>query len=1028
MSRQLKKDKKNTHSVNSIACIKLLLFSIFLLLSTKNHAQPFLLSADMRFDNYSGNNTFVNEFIGNVYRDKRGYVWSCANGLYRFDGKKYKQYSCMDNRPNNLRNNYCVDLVEDNYNRLWVGNGGGLCYYDSKKDNFRYIQLNEKNDIHFAYYYSIIGNDLWFICDYGLCKLNLQTLKITQSCITNSQLIYGVFVVDDNTLLISNRADGYIYHIKENKYDIQPMLQGIGQGCFIKSNNKYWIGYTSGGIAYLNNLNDTPFIIPQTEILHASSIQIAPSITGDSILWITTTNTGIAALNMHSFKIEYKYTHDAQNPYSLQTNEVLQIHTDKEKLIWLATGTGISLLNFNNQGIKTRITPEKYVRKIIEDKYDSGKAYISFADHGLTKIDWGTQDTIKKYFSIRKNNIPYVIGSDILDMVQLGKNKWLLSKWQELLVWSPEHGVEKSVDIPGLGKVANSFLRYIIPVDQNRFYITCSQGLLLYNLNNNTLDYVLKRNDSNYISEYDLVNGIYDSSNTLWIASANGLLKYDLNTKTAKSYRYQEKKDTLVNIMRDVALDDNGHIYCTTAQGLAIFNIQHQTFTYCNQFNNIQNVACYALIIDKSIAWINSGAGLIKYNINTGKSAIIAFPFLPHFSVERFSKINDEIILHFRNAYAYFKPEKLLKQQLPSIPIIEQLVVNNKARDLSGNTNFNYDQNILNFSFTAFDFNDPENISFRYKLQGLDDQWSYADDQRNANYTKLPPGEYTFMVEAGYNGEWNETPSTYHFAILPPYWQTWWFRLLTITLFIGIVVSIAMLRIVQIKRKEANKTAVNKMVSELEMKVLRSQMNPHFIFNSLNSIQKFIWENKQEDASEYLTKFSKLMRSILDNSMHKYVTLEQELATLSLYIELEHRRSNNKFDYRITVDDTLDTTHTLAPPLILQPYVENAIWHGLLHKAGRGELKINILQTKDDIVEVIIEDNGVGRKASDMLKKQRESKSMSYGLSITEQRLSMIEHEGHLGKVTIEDIYDHNNIASGTRVIIQLPVATFVKV
>jgi LytS/YehU family sensor histidine kinase len=214
----------------------------------------------------------------------------------------------------------------------------------------------------------------------------------------------------------------------------------------------------------------------------------------------------------------------------------------------------------------------------------------------------------------------------------------------------------------------------------------------------------------------------------------------------------------------------------------------------------------------------------------------------------------------------------------------------------------------------------------------------------------------------------------------------------------------------------------------MELASLRSQMNPHFIFNSLNSIQKYIWDNKQEDASEYLTKFSKLMRLTLEHSMHKLVTLEDELAAVHLYLELEHRRCNNKFDYTVNFDDNINAQLILLPPLLLQPYIENAIWHGLLPKQGRGLLSIRLQQLSANALQCIIEDDGIGRKQASIIKQQKGSQSTSYGMLITQQRLNITEANGIVGSVAVEDLVNDYNEAIGTKIILLIPIETFKKI
>jgi|GEM_PF-1636649 len=220
-------------------------------------------------------------------------------------------------------------------------------------------------------------------------------------------------------------------------------------------------------------------------------------------------------------------------------------------------------------------------------------------------------------------------------------------------------------------------------------------------------------------------------------------------------------------------------------------------------------------------------------------------------------------------------------------------------------------------------------------------------------------------------------------------------------------------------QKELELEAAARKITETELAMLRSQMNPHFIFNSLNSIQKYIWESRQEDAAEYLTKFARLMRSILENSEQKFVSLQKELSLLKLYVELEHRRSNQGFDYTITVDPAIEITNTMVPPLLLQPFIENAIWHGLNPKGSQGELSIEVNRVDGKLV-CLIDDNGVGRKVSRQL---REEKHKSMGITISNQRVELLKKQTHSeAEVQVVDKEAEDGSASGTRVMITLPL------
>jgi LytS/YehU family sensor histidine kinase len=223
-------------------------------------------------------------------------------------------------------------------------------------------------------------------------------------------------------------------------------------------------------------------------------------------------------------------------------------------------------------------------------------------------------------------------------------------------------------------------------------------------------------------------------------------------------------------------------------------------------------------------------------------------------------------------------------------------------------------------------------------------------------------------------------------------------------------------------QSERTQAALQHNTAELEMQALRAQMNPHFIFNSLNSINQFILENDKAQASEYLTKFSRLVRLILQNSQADLILLESELEALQLYLELEALRFNHHFDFIIKVDDDVDVSILKVPPLIIQPYAENAIWHGLMHKKEKGFLEIDLSQ-KEDVLYCRTIDDGIGRQKAAELKNKFTSTHRSMGMRITADRIELLQHQKLMDtSVQITDLVLPDGRAGGTEVVLKIPV------
>ncbi len=302
-------------------------------------------------------------------------------------------------------------------------------------------------------------------------------------------------------------------------------------------------------------------------------------------------------------------------------------------------------------------------------------------------------------------------------------------------------------------------------------------------------------------------------------------------------------------------------------------------------------------------------------------------------------------------------------------------------------------------------------------LENYDNSWHPAGPDRKAYYFNIPPGKYVFRVRGANSvGAWAERDMT--ITIFPPWWRTWWAYCLY-----GLLFMAAIFGAFQIQRRRLLLTERGRArVTELEMEVLRAQMNPHFIFNSLNSINWFIQQNDRGKASEYLTKFSKLIRLILQNSKSSIIPLESELESLALYLDLEEMRFDYHFSYKISVPPDMETSTLKVPPLIIQPYVENAIWHGLMHKEEKGKLDIEVSE-EDDQLFFKITDNGIGRKQAAALGSKSAIKHKSMGMQITGERIAQLQRPGSKeSTVTVYDLSQKDGSFGGTEVIIKIPV------
>ena len=334
-----------------------------------------------------------------------------------------------------------------------------------------------------------------------------------------------------------------------------------------------------------------------------------------------------------------------------------------------------------------------------------------------------------------------------------------------------------------------------------------------------------------------------------------------------------------------------------------------------------------------------------------------------------------------------------------------------------------YEQNSLGFTFRGTDQRSPRGVQYRWRLQGQEDTWSPLSRQSSISYSNLEPGKYVFEVEAvNDDGVWTPQPERIAFEILRPFWQEFWFKLAVWVSFVLLIAVLVFLRVRRVKRKSRERTARLKLensVLELEQKALRLQMNPHFIFNTLNSIQGLIAVKDEKTARLYLSKFSRLMRLTLENSREELISLDQELEALRYFLELEQFTHEGKFTYTITTE--VEAEEWLVPPLLVQPFAENAILHGLLPKGINAHLHITAREVSD-LLEIRVEDNGIGRAAS-AERNQSRTGHRSTGLQVTRERLTLLQQGGEqFESVVFEDLVESGQPA-GTAVIIRVPFA-----
>jgi ligand-binding sensor domain-containing protein/anti-sigma regulatory factor (Ser/Thr protein kinase) len=515
-------------------------------------------------------------------------------------------------------------------------------------------------------------------------------------------------------------------------------------------------------------------------------------------------------------------------------------------------------------------------------------------------------------------------------------------------------------------------------------YMSIHKTVIQMDLQTKKVRVIVNVTDKEYENYTNMPWYALDDDNDLWISSGQGVVEYDTNT---------------LQPLRIFASEiDTYHLGICNADGKGVMCVLYSQGAILYDYRN--NRQYHLSLADGLFTLINFGISCENNNLFVG-GTFNALQYIPLSSVLRTHK---ERACYIADIQLFNKPyfTDTLPEFLHSITL-------------------SHDQNTISFTFSCTEFQQTPALTYRYKLEGLEQYWQYAySASNNISYNNLPPGNYTFIaLVMNADNTWSSKKARLAIHILPAWWQTSWFEILSLVSFLIAAYFLIRWRIKMVRRKERLKNLHEKELLELEAKALRAQMNPHFIFNCMNSIKSLIQQKNEDKAVKYLTTFSKLIRTIFQNSDKREISLFDEIETCRLYTQLESMRFGNKFSYSFIVDETIDLKSLQVPALIIQPFIENAIWHGIVPKEEGGTVTVTI-EKKEENILCIIADSGIGRDLSRQNKFKGESPThQSKGVHLTQNRLDLDnllnERNAALKIVDKKDEYGRPN---GTTVIL----------
>ncbi|PLW97859.1 MAG: hypothetical protein C0593_07360 [Marinilabiliales bacterium] len=732
--------------------------------------------------------------------------------------------------------------------------------------------------------------------------------------------------------------------------------------------------------------------------------------------------------------------------------ESVDVYCEDSGFIWLRKKwDGVYLYHSNMpENEPVRFLPDIRVTKVLCDR--NGNYWVATEGHGLYFIPTVDVYVYNKSNGLQNDNIisialsgeKLVFASDDgnLYVSDLSEDAKIYSR-REILSEEFKYCRDLYVDRENaLWAISTRFLRYNlygkpIPLaytlkDKSYEFCECQDGNIavatmqgFVTFNKTDMEY---NSNSEGFSAH--VRAIACSDNNVtWIGTMNGLYSYD----GTKYFFWGDTVPVLRSrITKIITIGDEVWVG-TRSDGIIV--IKDGKFTYLNAESGLSSDMIKALYSrNENEIWVGTNNGLNKIT-RKGESFNIdnysVWDGLPSNEINDVLSFNGYLIIATNFGIGSFDINLFVKDEIPPPLHINNIIINNQAFRYTPDIIYSDTVNSVIIEYTGINFLDPGNVTYRYKVLWEDnhhspfaaefstiDQW--VETKNTSLQINVIPGQYTVLLEASsQGGVWPETPVSIAFSVQKPMIQNLWFQLFLMVIFLSIVVFIAVL----INRSRLKKEEIKTNLILSEQKVLRAQMNPHFIFNSLNSVQSFILDHDDKKTDLYLSSFSSLMRRFLENSKHNLVSLTEELETIEIYLSLEYMRFEDRFEYQINVSENLDTDMINIPPSLIQPFLENAIWHGLMPKKEAGLLMLDIKSDKEKNTLIItVLDNGIGRDAAAKIKRKKRSHK-STGMENIKERIELMNSAYNGGfELQVHDMHNDEGNSAGTKIVLKIPL------
>ena len=954
--------------------------------------------------------------VRSMAQDGQGYLWfGTLGGASRFDGRTFKNFAISDGLPDPQ----VSAVTKDARGRLFMASGSALVLWSgvalipeplpaaSKGTRILGLAADQQDRV----YIGTDGGGVFVRDSLGIRPLDgypADTAANVRSLLmlTDGRLLIGL----RNGLLVWDQGICHIVPVGDSEPKTINALAEAGDG-------SWWVGTVIDGL-YRISLDGSTKVYDEENGLLRNNVRCL-LVDDQDRLWVGS-KFGLNMLDQGRMRV---FTIHQGMP----NDNIWCAYQDTEGNIWFGTD-GAGVLKYAGDRFVTYTIKDGLCSDLIMNITADGKGdiWLGTYDNGICRMDGmamvNTLDGLP-------NNTVWCGASDSDGVLWFGTSEGAVKLINGKVHLLPPDG--PFADQPVLSLLEGSDGTMWFGMREGLAGLTAS-GAIIHHPSGP---------EGPGRSVRDLVS---DGIGNLWLATDQGVERFDGTQFT----RWSKAQGLSDNIVHCLLRDGKGRLWAGTANGLnCIHNGKVQRFRLAEDFGSN-----YIDLLTQD-AW-----GRLWIGTNNGLFALHPDTFLMNGTGAEHITTNDGLrSLEFNLNSAYMDPRGRLLMGGSAGLVQHQSQLHDRADqrtiqatritgvrsflqptdwssrssgiDASGlpiGLTLDYRRNYLTFDYLAISLTDPDQVQYRYRLQGFDQDWLPPTEARFASYSNLAQGTYTFEVMSRIGaGDWGPSASL-TFVITPPFWLRWWFFLACVLGLFGAAFGIIRYRAAQRQRGERTRQLMlRSRMLQLEQQALNANMNRHFVFNALNSIQYHINKQDRATASRYLTSFAKLIRKNLDASQNDTTSLAEELERLELYLVLEHMRFKDKFEYHIHTQPGLDLREAKLPAMMLQPYVENSIWHGILPMESPGRVDIWVRRSGLDRIEVLIIDDGIGMARSREAKADDPGDHISRGIEITKGRADVLRNL-ELTDIRIKGPGDRLDPATGrskgTQVTIELPL------